>query len=146
VTPLRVLDVVLWMRHRSDHRGYRCPCVIGDVTAKMSVLFEPEPRQWGLRGDPYLWRHMRRCLADQDLPPSTEQVTSLLYRTFGELADVDLARTDLDKEPGDSVRREQYDHGGMSGGYISLITWRDRLMPLLTERAEDRLRSRSPGA
>ncbi|MER5336784.1 DUF6308 family protein [Micromonospora sp. NPDC002717] len=25
VTPLRVLDVVVWMRHRDGHRGYRCP-------------------------------------------------------------------------------------------------------------------------
>ncbi|MER7459340.1 DUF6308 family protein [Micromonospora sp. NPDC126480] len=25
VTPLRILDVVVWMRHRGAHRGYRCP-------------------------------------------------------------------------------------------------------------------------
>ncbi|MEV4656822.1 DUF6308 family protein [Micromonospora sp. NPDC049301] len=24
ITPLRVLDVVFWMRHRDDHTGYRC--------------------------------------------------------------------------------------------------------------------------
>jgi hypothetical protein len=31
--------------------------------------------------------------------------------------------------------REQFAHGGMSGGLISIETWRDQLIPLLTDRA-----------
>jgi hypothetical protein len=34
------------------------------------------------------------------------------------------------------VYREQFAHGGMSSGMISLETWRDQLIPLLAERAE----------
>ena len=26
--------------------------------AMVSVLFDPEPETWGLRGDPYLWRSL----------------------------------------------------------------------------------------
>jgi hypothetical protein len=40
------------------------------------------------------------------------------------------------------VYREQYAHGGMSSGMISLDTWRQRLMPMLAERARTRLSSR----
>jgi hypothetical protein len=38
--------------------------------------------------------------------------------------------------------REQYAHGGMSSGMISLDTWRQRFIPMLAERATTRLSSR----
>ncbi len=100
------------------------------MTAKVSALFYPEPRTWGLRGDPHLWRALRDQLSDTDLPPSSEGVVTLLHATFRELAGADLAT-----EPAQSVYRERYAHGGMSSGMISLDTWRQRLMPLLAERA-----------
>ncbi|WP_442511262.1 hypothetical protein SH528x_002932 [Novipirellula sp. SH528] len=31
-------------------------------------LFDPVPEQWGLRGDPYLWREMQASFADTVLP------------------------------------------------------------------------------
>lgn len=31
-------------------------------------LFDPEPVQWGLRGDPYLWREFRLYFATSNLP------------------------------------------------------------------------------
>jgi hypothetical protein len=37
------------------------------------------------------------------------------------------------------VYLEQYAHGGMSSGMISLEAWRQRLMPMLVERARTRL-------
>ena len=40
---------------------------------------------------------------------------------------------------GDSAYREQYARGGMSSGMISLDAWRQRLMPMLAERARTRL-------
>jgi hypothetical protein len=104
----------------------------GDATAAttMSALFDPEPETWGLRGDPHLWRALRNRLAGQALPPSADEVTGVLHAAFRELADADLAT-----EPASAVYREQYAHGGMSSGMIDLRTWRDRLMPMLTERA-----------
>jgi hypothetical protein len=96
---------------------------------KASVLFDPEPRRWGLRGDPHLWEAMRERLAGTDLPETAEEAAGLLRAAFAELAGVDLA------DPAPSVYREQYAHGGMSSGMICLDTWRQKLMPMLVERA-----------
>jgi hypothetical protein len=98
----------------------------------MSALFDPEPRRWGLRGDPHLWQALREYLSDTDVPASASEVSRLLHTAFGQLAGVDLA-----SDPASSVYREQFAHGGMSSGMISLDTWRQELMPLLTERARE---------
>ena len=97
---------------------------------KMSALFDPEPQVWGLRGDPHLWRALREHLSGTDLPSSADEVASLLQAACAELARIDLA-----SDPASSAYREQYAHGGMSSGMISLDTWRQKLMPLLIERA-----------
>jgi hypothetical protein len=100
---------------------------------RVSDLFDPEPETWGLRGDPHLWRALRARLTDQDLPASTDELATLLHKAFRELTGTDLA-----SDPASSVYREQYAHGGMSSGMISLETWRQRLMPMLFERARVR--------
>jgi hypothetical protein len=104
---------------------------------RVSDLFDPEPETWGLRGDPYLWRALRAHLADQDMPASADELASLLQAAFRE-----LAGTDLISDPAVAVYREQYAHGGMSSGMISFDTWRQRLMPMLFERARARLPGR----
>jgi hypothetical protein len=100
----------------------------------VSALFGPEPQTWGLRGDPYLWRALRAHLAGQDIPASPGELTSLLHQAFRELAGTDLA-----SDPATSVYLEQYAHGGMSSGTISLEAWSQQLMPMLVERARTRL-------
>jgi hypothetical protein len=97
---------------------------------KMADLFDPEPRTWGLRGDPYLWQALREHLAGTDIPASTGEVVNLLQAAFGELTGLDLGC-----DPAPSVYLEQYARGGMSSGMISLDTWRERFMPMLAERA-----------
>jgi hypothetical protein len=101
---------------------------------KMSALFDTEPRTWGLRGDPYLWHDLRAHLAGRDVPASAGELTDLLYEAFRELVGTDLA-----SDPATSVHRDQYAHGGMSSGMICLDAWRQRLMPMLAERARTRL-------
>jgi hypothetical protein len=96
-------------------------------------LFDPEPETWGLRGDPHLWRALRDRLADQPLPASADDLATLLRDAFR-----DLAGTDLASDPAASVYRQQYAHGGLSSGMISLDTWRLRLLPLLVERGRSR--------
>jgi len=96
-------------------------------------LFDPEPQTWGLRADPYLWRALRAHLAGQEIPGSPGELADLLHQAFRELAGTDLA-----SDPATSVYLEQYEHGGMSSGMISLDTWRTRLLPMLTERARTR--------
>ena len=100
----------------------------------VSALFDPEPQTWGLRGDPYLWRALRARLAGQGIPASPSELASLLHQAFRELAGTDLA-----SDPATSVYLEQYARGGMSSGMISLEAWRQRLMPMLVERARARL-------
>lgn len=96
----------------------------------MAALFDPEPARWGMRGDPHVWRALRDHLSGTDVPPSVDEVTALLRAAFSELVGLDLAAA----EPS-AVYREQYAHGGMSSGMVHLDTWRENLMPLLTERA-----------
>ena len=97
---------------------------------KLPALFDPEPKRWGLRGDPYVWQALREHLSGQDIPASPGEVVSVLHAAFSELVGVDLASA-----PASSVYREQYAHGGMSSGMIDLDTWRQQLMPMLADRA-----------
>ncbi len=106
---------------------------------RVSDLFDPEPRTWGLRGDPYLWRALRARLASQDVPASADELAGLLHAAFRELAGTDLAG-----DAASSAYLEQYAHGGLSSGMISLGTWRQHLMPMLLERARARLPGRAP--
>lgn len=103
-------------------------------TTRVSDLFDPEPRTWGLRGDPHLWRALRARLASQDVPASVGELAGLLHAAFRELAGTDLAGG-----PASAADLEQYAHGGLSSGMISLDTWRQHLMPMLLERASARL-------
>lgn len=64
------------------------------------------------------------------MPATPGQVLVLLHAAFGELAGVDPA-----DEAESSAYREQYAHGGMSSGWISLDHWRETLIPLLAQRA-----------
>ena len=102
----------------------------------MSELFDPEPPQWGLRGDPFVWRSLREQFSGTYLPPSAGEVESMLYAAFNRLVAVDLA-TELES----SVYRAEfcYDDDGASSGYVSMEIWRAVLMPLLVERALDML-------
>jgi len=100
----------------------------------MADLFEPEPHRWGLRGDPFVWSALRERLSGTYLPPSAGEAESLLYATFNRLVAVDLAT-----ETVSSVYREEFAHGGMSSGHVSMEVWRAVLMPLLVERALDML-------
>lgn len=104
-----------------------------DAAPKMAELFDPEPPTWGLRGDPHLWRALREHLAVTDIPKESGATASLLHAAFRELTGVDLAGA-----TGPSVYLEQHAHGGLSSGMIHLDTWRQRLLPLLTERAVSR--------
>jgi hypothetical protein len=56
---------------------------------------------------------------------------------------VDVARVDVDTESAEHVRRPHLDHGGMSGGMVSVTWWRDQGVPLLVARALARLPSTS---
>lgn len=95
----------------------------------MEQLFEEEPEQWGLRGDPYVWAAIREHLAGRPLPDDDTTLEESLLTAFTAVVGVDL-RT----ESADQVYRKEFAHGGMSSGHVSLRIWRDRLIPLLVSR------------
>lgn len=96
----------------------------------MGSLFTPEPEQWGLRGDPYLWRALREALDETSVPSTDEGVDNLLVDRIKDLTGVDLRQ-----ELQEALYREEFAYGGMSSGQIHVPTWRDRFVPLLIARA-----------
>jgi hypothetical protein len=97
----------------------------------LDVLFSPPPAQWGLRGDPHVWELLRVDLSDERIPATAEIAIGQVHDSFARIMGVRLDDQDLP----DHVFREELDHGGMSGGHVSIEAWRERLMPLLEERA-----------
>jgi hypothetical protein len=101
----------------------------------VSDLFDPEPEQWGLRGDPWVWRTMSEHLAGTYLPPSAGEAERLLYATFERVVGVDL-----DTETAPWVFREEFARGdGLSSGNVHLESWRTVLLPALIDRARSKL-------
>lgn len=98
---------------------------------RLDVLFAPPPAQWGLRGDPHVWELLKVDLSDVRIPASSEVAIRLVHESFTRITGVRLDDPDLPAH----VFRKELDHGGMSGGHVSIEAWRDRLMPLLEKRA-----------
>lgn len=98
------------------------------LVGKVSDLFTPEPKQWGLRGDPYLWREMAASLADVETPISFEDLDWRITSKFRELTGTTRATT---KSP---IFIERYDQGGISSGMISPEFWDSTGLPELRKR------------
>ncbi len=98
-----------------------------DETQYMSSVFDTEPVQWGLRGDPYLWNEMKACLNVIVMPKMVEDFTLLLEATFAELTGGSQGKSEI-------ITVERYPRTGMSGGKVSAKFWRETAFPLLIER------------
>jgi len=99
------------------------------MNTSISTLFLPEPAQWGLRGDPYLWREMAGRFQGVPLPKSSSELRSAIEEAFLELAGHPVSY-------GRDFRVVRHAHGGMSSGCISTEFWRERGVPLLVFRFE----------
>lgn len=97
----------------------------------MNHLFVPEPKQWGLRGDAFLWRELRARGRKVALPDTTEEVSRLLASMIDGV--LEQSWEGLGRE--EHVYHPSLAHGGMSSGYVHIATWRQRLIPLLLARA-----------
>ena len=47
---------------------------------ELTDLFDPEPAQWGLRGDPWVWRAMRDHLAGAGTPRSAGEAGRIFFQ------------------------------------------------------------------
>ena len=97
-------------------------------TTDISVLFLPEPLQWGLRGDPFLWRDMAQAFEGVAVPDTVEEFKQMLEAMFLRLAGQPM-NTDES-----SVFVERYSHGGMSSGRVSYEFWERNGFALLLSR------------
>ena len=93
----------------------------------VASLFEGEPCQWGLRGDPHLWREMIEYFKDVPCPAKFWNLASLISDAFEKLTGQPITHP----EP---FFVEKYSHGGMSSGYVKPQFWRDTAIPILRSR------------
>ena len=108
-------------------------CNMGRHIDPFSALFKPSPEQWGLRGDPFLWRAMARALTSCTFPSTEAQLVALLETTFERFTGSRLPEESAISED-DSIFVKRYARGGMSSGQISLKFWRGSALPLLRSR------------
>jgi hypothetical protein len=92
-------------------------------------VFEAQPSQWGLRGDPYVWDAMRSAVSVQPRPLSVAELDAVLRDAFRRTVGVDVG----DSSAPETILLEEFAHGGMSSGQVHVPTWRDQLLPLLLE-------------
>ena len=93
----------------------------------VALLFDKEPSQWGLRGDPYLWREMRIYLEKTPLPASADELIALIEMIFEALTGHPISERNF-------FLVERFSDGGMSRGLISPEFWRDKVLPIMRVR------------
>lgn len=98
----------------------------------VAAIFQDEPQRWGLRGDPYLWREMRRHLEGVRCPATSEDLVSVIEEAFEQLTGFPLSHAN-------PIYVERYSHGGMSSGYVNPKFWRETAVPLLKGRLPGQL-------
>ncbi|WP_203136515.1 macro domain-containing protein [Microbacterium sp. JZ31] len=131
-TPTRVSEVRLVALDADTHARLsaqvtrRFPVTPG--SGSTGGLFDPEPSQWGLRGDPHLWRALLTRLATVARPGTREELEALIRSAAEEILGGALA----EEAP---IYVAAFDPGhGMSAGSVSPGWWRQTGIPLLLDR------------
>jgi hypothetical protein len=78
-----------------------------------SALFRPEPIQWGVRGDPFLWRAMARALRSRPFPDTGDKLDALVEGEFARLTGSKLLEEKFVDES-DSIYVKRYARGGVN--------------------------------
>ncbi|WP_417316134.1 hypothetical protein [Cycloclasticus pugetii] len=94
---------------------------------KVSEIFEEEPAQWGLRGDPVLWRELKARLNDIEMPESPDELKKIIEREYEVSTGHPISHED-------SFGVERLKTHGMSSGAVSPQFWVKRGIPLLVSR------------
>ena len=85
--------------------------------------------QWGLRGDPLLWREMKANITSKEVH-SASDFENALHDLFLEL-------TKSMPENDDFIFVERYHLGGMSSGQVSSEFWLKKGIPMLVGRYKE---------
>jgi hypothetical protein len=94
---------------------------------KITDIFEEEPKQWGLRGDPFLWRELKARFQSTEMPETPVQLKALIEKEYEEATGHPITN---DKHFG----IERFKSHGMSSGGISPEFWVKSGIPLLVSR------------
>lgn len=97
----------------------------------VSEIFEKEPERWGLRGDPFLWRYLKKRYETVALPYSADDLKRDVLRDFERFAGEPPVSGKFYYVPEFAKK-----HVGMSTGMLCADFWLDTAIPLLTERLE----------
>ena len=100
---------------------------IKETSVFVSSIFEETPKQWGLRGDPYLWKEMRNEFSAVPVTITLEDFEKRFKEVFEKLTGAPLNREG-------HMFLSKYAHGGMSSGQICGEFWIDKALPLLLDR------------
>jgi hypothetical protein len=93
----------------------------------ISKYFDPEPSQWGLRGDPNLWNEMKEKTANTNIPTTANEFEKILHKLFNELTGESPQKEKI-------IYLKKYDSGGLSKGKVSCDFWLDKGFSLLIQR------------
>ena len=99
-------------------------------SSQPSRLFAKAPRQWNLRGDPWLWQDLKQNIETAKPPANADEFVAWLESEFERLIGVPISHADI-------VFLEKYSHGGMSSGCINPKFWRETVLPFLRKSFDD---------
>jgi len=97
------------------------------MNSNVEKIFEKLPKQWGLRGDPYLWDDLKEYFSHSTIPFSEESFRNEIYSMFENFTGSKI-------ESKEYIHIQRYSHGGMSSGMIDPEFWLNTALPLLIER------------
>jgi len=93
----------------------------------VSLLFDPKPSQWGLRGDPYFWDELALTFEKEGVPNLIDDFFMRLHELYKDLSGEELNGSEI-------IFIKRYPQRGMSGGLISSSFWKKNGFPLLLDR------------
>lgn len=94
---------------------------------EVSCIFDKEPEQWGLRGDPFLWRELKGHFRQVDMPETPAQLQQLIEQAYEQATGHPI--TDHEE-----FGVERFRSHGMSSGFVSPEFWVTSGIPLLVSR------------
>ena len=95
---------------------------------KLSEIFENKPKQWGFRGDPFFWDHLKELAENMEMITPDELERWIKEEYFS------LSGKVLTDDYMDFAVIEQFKHGGMSSGGVDNQWWMEKGIPLLKSR------------
>ncbi|MBQ4341563.1 MAG: MobA protein [Clostridia bacterium] len=95
---------------------------------KLSIIFQEKPRQWGFRGDPYFWDHLKERAEEMDII-SPEELEAWIKEEY-----LSVSGKELTDEYMDFAVVKEFAHGGMSSGGVDNQWWMEEGIPLLKSR------------